>query len=775
MAHIKTTIIMTRNILFIFLITPLIVFAQSGTIRGFVYEKQSEEPIIFANIILEGTDLGVVSDDNGYFIIPNVPPGKYTLKASFIGYNDFEQEINLSADNLVITTKLFLTAQSITLQNVTVNAEREEQKKQVNTGVIKLTSKSINKLPSVGGEPDIAQFLQVLPGVVFTGDQGGQLYIRGGAPIHNKVLLDGMTIYSPFHSIGFFSVFDTDIIKKADVYTGGFGAQYGGRISSVMDIKTRDGNKKRLTGKLSMNSFGSKLLLEGPIFSSDSSSFSNSFILSAKSSYLDKTSKYFYSYIDSAGLPYSFSDFYGKLSFFSQNGSKFNLYGFGFNDNVNYTDLTNLAWNTYGFGSNIVLVPSSAKMLIEGKMSYSKYDISQQDVGEAPSNSSIDGFNIGLNFLYFISKNHELKYGVEVLGYRTELDFLTAMNNRHEELDNSTEFAGYIHYKFNDNNRFIIEPSVRLQNYTSLGETSLEPRLGFKYNINERFRLKSSFGKFSQNLMATSSERDVVNLFSGFLSSTTSLPEYFKGDEVQSYLQKSTHYIVGLEYNLGSYVDLNIEGYIKEFGQLIAENKNQVFTDSQEFENQPDFLKQVFIVEKGIASGFDVLIKYVDRRVNIWSVYSYGLIEREDELQVYNPHYDRRHNFNLVFSYLIDKAKTWEFSLRWNYGSGFPFTKTQAYYEELNLNNELAEEINLSNGDLGILYADLNSGRLPDYHRLDLSVKKTYNFTQFNILEITLGVTNCYNRNNIFYYDRVNAIRVDQLPIIPSIGLSWKF
>ena len=766
---------MTRSLFFLVLVAPLILWAQSGTIRGFVYEKQSEEPIIFANIVLEGTDLGVVSDDNGYFIIPNVPLGNYKLKASFIGYNDSKQVVNISLDNLLITTKIFLTTQSITLQNVTVNAEREEQKKQVNTGVIKLTSKSINKLPSVGGEPDIAQFLQVLPGVIFTGDQGGQLYIRGGAPIHNKVLLDGMTIYSPFHSIGFFSVFDTDIIKKADVYTGGFGAQYGGRISSIMDIKTRDGNKKRLTGKFSMNTFGSKFLLEGPIFSSDSRTFSNSFLLSAKSSYLDKTSKYFYSYVDTVGLPYSFSDFYGKLSFFSQNGSKINLYGFGFNDNVNYTDLTNLGWTTYGFGSNIVLVPSSAKMLIEGKMSYSKYDISQQDVGEPVNNSNIDGFNIGLNFLYFISKKHELKYGVEVLGYTTELYFRNAISALIEEQDHSTEFAAYFHYKFNDNNRFIIEPSLRLQNYTSLGETSLEPRLGLKYNVNEKFRLKSSFGKFSQNLMATSSERDVVNLFSGFLSSTNSLPEYFQGNEVQSSLQKSTHYIVGLEYEIGSYIDLNLEGYIKDFSQLIAENKNQVFDDTPEFENQPDFLKKEFIVEKGVASGFDVLIKYVDNRLNIWSVYSYGLIEREDELQVYNPHYDRRHNFNLVFSYLIDKNKTWEFSLRWNYGSGFPFTKTQAYYEELNLYNELDEDINLSNGDLGILYSDLNSGRLPDYHRLDLSIKKTYSFTTFNILEITLGVTNCYNRNNIFYYDRVNAVRVNQLPIIPSIGLNWKF
>ena len=179
---------MTRISFFYFLLVPIMFYAQTGTIRGFVYEKESEEPIIFANIVLEGTDLGVVSDDNGYFIIPNVQPGNYTLKASFIGYNDSEQIVIINTDNLLITTKFFLTEQSITLQNVTVNAEREEQKKQVNTGVIKLTSKSINKLPSIGGEPDIAQFLQVLPGVIFTGDQGGQLYIRGGAPIHNKVL-----------------------------------------------------------------------------------------------------------------------------------------------------------------------------------------------------------------------------------------------------------------------------------------------------------------------------------------------------------------------------------------------------------------------------------------------------------------------------------------------------------------------------------------------------------------------------------------------------------
>ena len=168
-----------------------------------------------------------------------------------------------------------------------------------------------------------------------------------------------------------------------------------------------------------------------------------------------------------------------------------------------------------------------------------------------------------------------------------------------------------------------------------------------------------------------------------------------------------------------------------------------------EFENEPDYLKTAFIVEKGIASGVDFLIKYYDDRMSIWSVYSIGII-KEDEMQTYYPHYDRRHNINILFSYSLDKRKTWDVNLRWNYGSGFPFTKTQAYYEEINFDNGANTSIDNANGSLGILYSDLNTGRLPDYHRLDLSFKKTYKFTEFNVLECSFGVTNLYNRNNIF-------------------------
>ena len=756
----------------LFFLFHIVLFSQTGTIRGIIYDEVLE-PAMGASIIVKDTEFYAVSDFNGLFIIPDIPFGNHTLEISYIGYSKQFVNIDIQKKNTDLI-KIFLEKESTQLKNINLNAEREEKKNEVGISVIKLTSKTINQLPSMGGEPDVAQFLQILPGVIFTGDQGGQLYIRGGAPIHNKVLLDGMTIYSPFHSIGFFSVFDTDLIKKVDVYTGGFGAEYGGRISSIMSIQTRDGNKKHLAGHISSNTFASKLLLEGPIFNSSKNTISNSFILSAKTSYLDKTSKSFYSYVSSDGLPYSFSDFYGKLSFFSNNGSKMNIYGFGFNDKVNYVNLTELGWVTYGFGTNIVLIPNSAKMLVEGKMSYSKYDTFQEDLGEPRNNSTIDGFNIGLDFAYFVSQKHRLKYGIEILGYTTKLNFRNSIGTLIDPEDHSTEFAAYISYKYN-NTRLILDPSIRIQNYTSLGETSIEPRVGLKYNLTEKIRFKGSFGVFSQNLMSTSSERDVVNLFSGFLSSTTSLPSYFQGDAVESLLQKSRHYIIGLEYELNSYLDFNIEAYVKNFSQLISENNNQIFQDVPEFELEPDYLKKEFIIEQGIASGIDVLVKYVNDRINIWSVYSFGIIEREDELQIYYPHYDRRHNFNLLFSYLFSEKKDWEFSVRWNYGSGFPFTKTQAYYEQINFTAGSNTDINTVNGDLGILYSDLNTGRLPDYHRLDISLKKKYYFTQRIHLEWTLGITNLYDRDNIFYYNRVEAIRINQLPIMPSLGIKWVF
>ncbi len=224
------------------LLLTVTTFAQNGNIRGFVYDKSSGEPIMFCNVFLKGTTIGAPTDINGMYNISKVAAGDYTIIATYIGYDTSAVNITLKAGK-VLTQNLEIAESSVKLNEVRISAERAEMKTEVRAAVIKITKQDMEMIPTIGGEPDLAQYLQVIPGVVFTGDQGGQLYIRGGSPIQNKVLLDGMIIYSPFHSIGLFSVFDTDIIRNTDVYTGGFNAEYGGRISSIMDIKTIDGNK----------------------------------------------------------------------------------------------------------------------------------------------------------------------------------------------------------------------------------------------------------------------------------------------------------------------------------------------------------------------------------------------------------------------------------------------------------------------------------------------------------------------------------------------------
>ncbi len=328
-------------------------FSQ-GTIRGFVYDKSNGEPIMFANVLIKNTKIGTTTDANGFFSFTKLQPGTYTLKVQFIGYDTVTIQVTLK-DKEIVTKKIFLTESSVVLNEVEVSAEKSDKVEQVRISVNKISPKQIERIPSVGSEPDFAQYVQVLPGVIFTGDQGGQLYIRGGAPIQNKVLLDGMVVYNPFHSIGFFSVFDSDIIRNADVYTGGFNAEYGGRISSVMDIYTKDGNKNRKSGKISASTFGSKVMLEGPLYKSDDPSKATlTYVLSAKTSYIRESSKILYSYVDSAGIPFTFNDYYGKFTLNTENGSKINFFGFRFTDKVKYKALSNFNWKSGGFGSNII-------------------------------------------------------------------------------------------------------------------------------------------------------------------------------------------------------------------------------------------------------------------------------------------------------------------------------------------------------------------------------------------------------------------------------------
>lgn len=759
---------------------PLSALAQTGTVRGFVYEEATGEPSIFTPVGLRGaTTMGAQTDVNGYFSISKVPPGRYTLRVIYLGFDTLSMEVDVKADQIV-SEKLYLKKSSVEMKEVVISAEKREATNTVRVGITKLTPKQIERMPAVGGQADLAQYMQVVPGVVFTGDQGGQLYIRGGSPIQNMVLMDGMVLYNPFHSIGLFSVFDNDIIRNADIYTGGFNAEYGGRVSSVMDITTRDGNKQRLSGKVGASTFAAKALLEGPIKRQKKpGDGSSSFLLNFKHSYLDRTSKNLYEgIVDSTGLPFKFTDFYGKVSLNAANGSKVNFFGFNFTDGVKYRGISDLAWTNWGAGTNFVLVPSGSAVLIDGVFALSNYEITMEESGLPARTSGINSFNGGLNFKYFIGDN-EARYGFEVSGVKTKFNYFNSLGYELTQNKVSTELAGYFNYRLKVGD-WVFDPGVRAHYYATPSVFSPEPRLGMKWNISESFRFKGAAGRYSQNLIASNSDRDVVNLFYGFLTAPEDIPSTIttKDGEVRDVkdpIQRANHYIAGFEVDLRSDLTLNLEGYYKDFRLVTNVNRNKIYNDTPEFADKPEELKKDFVVETGNAYGADMLLKYEKNGLYVWAVYSLNFVNRFDGQQEYSPIWDRRHNVNLVASYTFGKFDSWKASARWNYGSGFPFTQTQGMFEQVTFPDGVGTDIISQNGQMRLIYGDLNKGRLPAYHRLDLGLTKTWKLDEHQRVQADLSVSNAYDRQNIFYYDRIRNKRVDQLPLLPSIGISYTF
>ncbi len=757
----------------LFSVISALASGQTGELRGFVYEEESSEPSIYTSVYLKGTTLGTQTNLDGFFTISRIPPGDYTLIVTSIGFDTISIKTTVKSGDL-LTKKLYLKKSAIEIRAVDISAEDQSKKTDTRVSVNKITPKEIKQIPTIGGDPDLAQYLQVVPGVIFSGDQGGQLYIRGGTPIQNKLLMDGMIIYNPFHSIGLYSVFDADIIRGADIYTGGFNAEYGDRISSIMDITTRDGNKKRLSGKFSANTFTSKLILEGPLKKeTESSEGSSSFLLSGKTSYLDKTSKSLYSYVDSLGLPYSFNDLYGKLSFNSSGGSKWNLFGFHFADDVNYRFLADLGWKSSGFGTNFVLVPSGSAVLIDGNFAATNYKIDLLEQDGRTRSSLIKGFNAGLTFSYFMGKD-EFRYGVEILGFKTDFQYSNSIGSSTAQVENTTELAAFFKYK-KVWSKVILEPGIRLNYYASLSEFSPEPRLSFKYNVTDRIRMKGAAGFYSQNLLSTSSDRDVVNLFYGFLSGSDDLPSTFDGKELNSRLQKARHLIAGFEVDLPVHLVLNVEGYIKDFTQLENVNRDKIYNDDEAHKDKPDAIKKDYIIETGMAKGVDATLKYDYKKLYVWLVYSLGYVTRFDGTNTYEPNFDRRHNINFVASYKFGKKEEWQVNTRWNFGSPFPFTQTQGFYEAVQFPDGIGTNIQNQNGNLGIYYGDLNKGRLSYFHRLDVSIQRSFRFNKNTTLDITAGATNVYDRKNIFYRSRITDEKIYQLPIIPSLGVNLSF
>jgi len=755
----------------------------NGTIKGFVYDKKTGEPLIYTNVSVVNAKTGVQTDNNGYFSI-SLPAGSYTLLTTALGYDSNVVSVNLLPE-AVVSKKIMLSQREVGLKEVEVSGRKTEQMTHINTGVTSISPRELKLLPSAGAEPDLAQYLQVIPGVIFTGDQGGQLYIRGGSPSQTGIYLDGVTIYNPFHSIGLFSVFETEAIRNVDVYTAGFGAQYGDRTSAIVDVHTKDGNKNEATGIVSVSPIMARFLIDGPIIKSKKKDNGSAitYLLTAKNSYLDQSSKLLYSGFGepfSSGLPYKFTDVYGKLTFSGDNGSKLNLFGFSFDDQAHllndssYANIADYHWHTTGLGGTFVVSPGNSSALIDGRFAVSNYNISLSDIGvpldTVPRSSQINGFEAAINFTYFLPNYSQLKYGVEVSGLHTALNYYSASGITTTEDQQSTLAGLYFLFRHNFSSKFIFEPSLRFEYYSELNKLSPEPRLGMKYNISDNVRLKFATGVYSQNIVSTKSDQDIVNLFTGFLLSPDEQIDNVHGQIIKSNLQKAYHGVGGIEVDVHK-VEFNLEPWIKYFDPVIELNRDKLV------ETDPDF-----IAASGLAEGVDLSAKYSQQRIYLWAAMgyqdvNYTSIDAQGNIQTYPPPFDTRFNANLVAAYTLGEKKDWDVSARFNIHAPFPFTQTQGFYEQVNpAANGLATNINQQNGNLGVIYADqINGGRLSWYHRLDLSVKKRFTLSNKSSLDATFAIINVYDRQNVFYVDRVTNVIVYQLPFFPSVNVTWNF
>jgi hypothetical protein len=745
--------------------------AQYGSIKGFVYDSSTGQPLPVATVTIGGTQKGTATDRDGFYLLTRVPAGSQTLRVTYLGFEDYSKQLTVRPD-AVEQVVVYMKPSVYQLDEATISAERRRLEHMNPVSAHHMTPVTMNRIPGLTGQSDLAEYLQVIPGVIFTGDRGGQFYVRGGSPVQNLVRLDGMTVVNPFHSIGFASVFDTETIGSVDVYTAGFDSRFGSRISSVIDVRSRLGNRREFRTKASASTFGYGLLAEGPLKKmTDSNPSSLSFILSGKGSWIDRTEGTLYPYLDSTGIPFRYNDLFGRVSLVGRKGDQLDVMGIHFTDIAQYSSTVKSTWETNGGGARFLVTPSGSPTLLEMGLNYSDYRGEFLESGRRPRRTRYNTLEAAIT-VHYNGPLFKLEWGTGMNAIHTMHTFVRSGNLLTEDEYFTTELFSYLDARL-ETERLLVEPGFRLQYYADQAYLSPEPRLKFKYRINDLFSLNFATGRYSQTLVSTTSPEDVVSLFQGYYSGPGFVQDTYKGKYIDDKLALAWHAVIGVTYFGPKDLKLSVEGYVKDYYRMIEYNRYKQYDLILNGDDTlPSYLIQHFILEKGWAYGIDFLAEWNLSNWNLYLAYSLGYVTREDEFMKYVPHFDRRHNLNLVAGYGFGARKLLNVKARWNLGSGFPFTPSYGMYETLATGYGRLTLDPGTSGDLGIWYGTLNSGRMPWYHRLDISVQKTWPFRNGHGLVLSLGIMNVYNRRNVFYVDRITMERVDQLPVLPTIGVT---
>ncbi|MDR2834712.1 MAG: TonB-dependent receptor [Bacteroidales bacterium] len=791
----------TKLILIIlFLSFATISFSQKYTLSGYIKDADTKEELQGASIIVKDKALGASANNYGFYSL-SLSAGKYEIVVSFLGYKNKNITIDLNKN---ITLNFEMEMDAVMASEVEITADRDKNIEDSRMSVTRIPIETVKTLPAFMGEADIMKTIQLLPGIQAAGEGNSGFYVRGGGPDQNLILLDEATIYNASHLLGFFSVFNTDAIRDMEIYKGGMPAQYGGRISSVLDMSMKNGNMKKFEAEGGIGTISSRLTVQGPIIKDKAS-----FLVSARRTYIDLLIKPFvkkesllrssgyYFYDLNLKLNYKFSEkdrlyisgYYGKDVFnFKANVAGFEM-GIPWGNamiNVRYNRLISSK-----FFSNTTFVFSDYKFQTSVKLK------SDGNIGtglEFIQDSGIRDLNGKQDFTWIPSPKHTVKFGLNytyhifspnsVSASLGEMN-LTSDNKKHQF---AHEGAIYIGDDYKINERITLYGGLRFaifsqrgpftryikdENYLTTIDSivydkhksvanyyALEPRASLKINLWKSASFKASFMQNKQFI-------HLASLSASTLPTDLWVP---CSDIVKP--QIGRQYAIGLFQNfLDDKIETSIEAYYKKLYNLIEYADGAMPGDEITKDNADNY----FIFGDGYSYGLEFFIKKRAGRFTGWIGYTLSWTNRTfqdiNNGEEFPAKYDRRHDISVTGTYTI--SEKWSVSAIFVYATGNVTTLPIARY--------------MVDGELTSEYGKRNSFRMDAYHRLDLSATWTITTKKKWESSLNFSIYNVYNRKNpyfIYFYNEGNvsngnfetkAKQVSLFPILPSITWNFKF
>lgn len=717
---------------------------EIGTLRGIVVDSTNGEVLAFSNVVLKEIKRGASTDVHGYFMIPSIPANKtYTLLVSYVGYRSKEIRVYI-APNKITDVKIELSPTAVEMRAVEKVGQRIIESNATDIGLQRISIKDLESIPK-GVETDVFRSIQSLPGVQSTGDVSARYYVRGSASNENLVLLDGVTLYNPFHALGIFSVIDPDLINNVEFYKGGFTAEYGGRLSSVLNVITKDGNKNNFAASATSSFITGKALIEGPIPY-------GSFIIAGRKSYDTSILRKF---LNNKNVPINFYDTGFKLNYSNPNfikGSKFIIHGFASGDKLNSDDpkQEDIDWSNKMFGLTWFRVTDSP-LFYEMQFSWSYFDgnVNPKLSSVKPKSNTVNDISLNMHFNYIYDSKNELDVGLDLKDIDTKLLLKNLVGATSDIGSHGTRLTVFGKFKLLQNDNFGLDIGTRL-NLTNLSlspnDIPFEPRISATYRLFPWLALKGAWGIYTQEMTTLSDENEVISLFEPWIISPPYLP-----------VASAIHYTIGTKANIFRYFTADVQGYYKVLHNIPTVNDNK-FDDSD-----PDLLPA-----SGESYGWEFMLNYNNEPISLTASYSLGWAYKHLNGWTYYPRYDTRNAVNLIG--VVNLGSGWQFSAMWIYNSGRPFTQSLGYYDKFyfgDLNNPGSL---LESYEPYSILSDKDLGRLPEYHRLDVSLTKKFILSWIKI-DMDVSILNVYNRKNIFYFDRSTGKRINMLPFLPTATL----